>query len=312
MEIFIFVIGLVLLVIGAQLLISSATNLARWFGISEFIIGLTIVTLGTSLPESMISVTGALYSLSGESVAPLVVGEIIGSNMVLLGIVVGVSTLIRPIKVKHKALIEHGGFAAAAVLLLWVLGRDGHLTRPDGVMLLLLYLLYIVLITRMKHPPKKLNQGKKPNIILSLILIIGSCFSLIVGTHWVLEYGTRLATSLGVSSTLIGLFLIGPSTSLPELVVNISAALRKKTELSLGNILGSIIYSVAIALGAGVTLGEFHVPRELINIDMPFFILTTFILLLFFYSREKLQRSEGFLLVGLYIAYALMKVLLST
>lgn len=310
MEIFIFLVGIALLVGGAQVLISSAVKLARWFGISEFLIGLTIVTIGTNLPEAMVSVTGALHRFSDKPVSSLVVGEIVGSNMALLGLVVGLATLINPIKIKHHELIQHGAFAAAAVLLLWVLGRDGQLSRPDGLMMLLLYVLYVVLITRGKHKHKLLRFAQKPNILLSLVLILLSAFALIVGAQWVLDYGSKLALSLGISPTIIGLFLIGPSTSLPELVVNITAAVKKKMALSLGNILGTIVYSVSVALGLGVVISEFKVDRALAMVDMPFLVLLTFIVVLFFYTREKMQRTEGLLLVGLYIAYTVMKFLM--
>ena len=310
MDILIFLVGLVLLVGGAQVLINSAVKLARWFGISEFLIGLTIVTIGTNLPETMVSVTGALYRFADKPVSSLVVGEIIGSNLALLGVVIAISTLIHHIKIKHHELVQHGAFAAASVLMLWVLGRDGLLTRADGLLLMMLYLLYVVFITRGKHKQQWLRFAKKPNVLLTLILIFVSAFCLIIGAQWVLDYGTKLALSLGINQTLVGLFLIGPSTSLPELVVNVSAAIKKKTALSLGNILGTIVYSIAVALGAGVVLAEFQVVPQIIQVDMPFLVLMTFIVLLFFYTREKMQRTEGILLLSLYAVYAVMKFLL--
>jgi cation:H+ antiporter len=115
---------------------------------------------------------------------------------------------------------------------------------------------------------------------------------------------------LGISPTLVGLFLIGPSTSLPELVVNVTAAFKRKAALSLGNILGTIVYASSVALGTGVAIAGFKVDPQLVQVDLPFLVLMTFIVVLFFYTKEKMQRNEGLLLLGLYGVYAGMKFLI--
>ncbi len=310
MEILLLLAGLLLLVGGAQVLVTYAVKLARWFGVSDFVIGLTVVTIGTNLPETMVSVIGAVSQLGGQVVSSLVVGEIIGSNLTLLGVVVALAALIHPIKIKHHELVQHGAFAVASVLLLWVLAKDGLLSRPDGVALMMVYALYALFISRGRHRRSLTKLKEKPNIVIALGLIFGSSFALIIGARWVLEFGTQLALAFGVSPTLVGLFIIGPSTSLPELVVNLTAAFRKRAELSLGNILGTIVYSISIALGVGVTIAEFTVASEIVSIDLPFLMLLSFLVLLFFYSREVLQRKEGLLLLGLYVTYVAMKFLL--
>lgn len=310
MTLFLLIGGIAGLLGGAELLIQGSLGLAKRYKVPEFLVGLTILTLGTSTPELLITVTGAMRRLTDFQVSELVVSEIVGSGIGQIGLVLGLSGVFGNLSIEKKELKFQGVFLIGSALLLWFFSRDLFLSRAEGVAMILVYGYYLIHLrnTIPKKAFKSLGRVKHKPVqdffftILGLVMIIFSSDMVIVN-------GVALAEEWHVSASLIGLFLVGLGTSLPELVVSLTAAVRKANGLTVGNIVGSNIFDVLVALGSGVVISGFKVERSIFLIDMPFLLLVSSIVCLFFYTKNRYERKETLLVLSMYFIYVIFKVL---
>lgn len=303
------IIGFGLLIKGADLFVDGSSNIAKLLRVPPMLIGLTIVALGTSSPEATVSIIAAL-----EGSADVSLGNVVGSNIFNITLVVGLAAFIYPLKVENETIRKEIPFTLLASVALLILMSDmalqganmNLLTRSDGLIFLLflsIFMYYVIEIglknrkdTAGDPIPEDLKWGK--NI---LITILGLA-AIIFGGDLVVDNGTEIAYSLGMSETLVGLTIIAIGTSLPELVTSVTAALKQESEIALGNIVGSNIFNILFVLGASATISPLQA-NDKIFIDVILMIVLTVILLAFSRTSFRVGKREGLVLVGAYLIY---------
>lgn len=309
------IIGFALLIKGADLFVNGSSNIAKLLRVPTILIGLTIVAFGTSSPEATVSIIAAL-----EGNADVALGNVVGSNILNITLIVGVTAFLYPLRVESETIRKEIPFTLLASVALLILMSDialqgsssNLLTRSDGFILLLflsIFMYYIIEIglksrkEKADEPvPEDIRWGK--NI---LITILGLA-AIIFGGDLVVDNGTEIAYSLGMSETLVGLTIIAIGTSLPELVTSISAALKKESEIALGNIVGSNILNILFVLGGSATISPLATNNKMF-IDVILMIVLTIILLVFSRTSFRIGKREGFVLVAAYIIYLVYIIL---
>lgn len=303
------IVGFALLIKGADFFVDGASNIAKLLQVPPILIGLTIVALGTSSPEATVSIIAAL-----EGNADISVGNVVGSNIFNITLVVGVAAFLYPLKVENETIRKEIPFTLLASVALLILMSDialqsldnNMLTRTDGLILLLflsIFMYYIIEIGLKSRKNAKDDQANNnlrwgKNIFITLLGLI----AIIFGGSFVVDNGTKIAYSLGMSETLVGLTIIAIGTSLPELVTSISAALKKESEIALGNIVGSNIFNILFVLGASATISPLAVDNKVFS-DIIFMIILTIILLIFSRTNFRVGKREGLILAFAYVIY---------
>ncbi len=311
------VLGIVLLFAGGEFFIQGAIFLSLILGIPQIVIGLTVVSLGTSSPELLVSLSSILKGSDS-----LAASNVIGSNIFNVLVVLGISSLITPLKVKSRIVRRDVPLLMAISCAVWAMSSTGLITLQAGVFLI--FCLILNTIWEIKTINEKGEETKdaepeieeltdnykgKLDILLKLILGI---FLLSFGSNILVNGSQTLATLLGVNEIVIGLTIVATGTSLPELVTSIIAAFKGKTDLAIGNVIGSNLLNQLLILGSSSIFTGFKglvIEQSLIKVDLPFMVLTTFACLPIFWSKGKITRIEGFILLNLYIFYILDKIL---
>lgn len=313
MNVILLLVGLALILFGANYLTDGSAALARRFHLSEFIVGLTIVAIGTSTPELVVSVISAIHG-SGE----MAIGNVTGSNLFNGLLILGISTLIRPVPLTSdniKKDIPLGILASIVLLVVCcdvLLGSDlrNNIGRDEGIILLLLFVVFIsYTIFSAKAPEgeeavEAVEQQKQMPIWLMLIMIVGGLAALVFGGNLFQTSAVEVARALGVSESMIAITLLAGGTSLPELAASVVSALKGKAEMAMGNVLGSNISNIFLVLGASATI----TPLSLGGISMVdlLTVLGASILLwitAFSFKRNKIDRPEAVILIVAYIVY---------
>lgn len=310
MNIILLIVGLVLILLGANYLTDGSAALARRFNISEFIVGLTIVAIGTSTPELVVSVISALHG-SGE----MAIGNVTGSNLFNGLLILGITTLIRPVPLTSDNIKKDIPLGILASIVLVVvccdvlLGSDlrNNIGRDEGIILLLLFVVFIsytIFSAKAPESEEVAEEHKPMPIWLMLIMIVGGLAALVFGGNLFQTSAVEVARSLGVSESMIAITLLAGGTSLPELAASAVSAFKGKSEMAMGNVLGSNISNIFLVLGASATI----TPLSLGGITMVdlLTVLGASILLwitAFSFKRNKIDRPEAVILIVAYIAY---------
>lgn len=303
------VIGFIILIKGADFFVDGASSIAKIAKMPTLLIGLTIVAFGTSAPEAAVSINAALKGSND-----IAIGNIIGSNIFNLLVAVGLSAMIRPIKVQKTTIIKEYPLSIYSVALLIILsldnlfaGNDANLlTRGDGLILLLGFGVFMFYLIEMAVLSKEADDEveeivKLPlskSIIFSLLGLIGIVF----GGDIVVKSATNIALQLGMSQTLVGLTIVAVGTSLPELVTSVTAARKGESDIAIGNIIGSGLFNIFFVLGISATIHPIAVSSKLI-FDFIILAIVTVISHVFAYSKKEVDKKEGFALTAMYIAY---------
>ncbi|RHS87151.1 sodium:calcium antiporter [Clostridium sp. AM42-36] len=310
------VIGFVLLIKGADFFVEGSSSVAKRLHVPSIIIGLTIVAMGTSLPETAVSVSA---SLAGNN--ELAVSNVVGSNIFNLMVVIGVCAILATVNVARETIrrdIPLSLICAGLLMLLGIVGLGdktgmtlGHL---DGVIFIVLFACYIIYMIRTAMKASK--EGKKieiegeldeeiklVSVPVSILFIIGGAIAIAVGGDVTVDAASRIASDLGMSQTLIGLTIVSIGTSLPELVTSIVAARKNEVDMALGNAIGSNIFNILMVLGIASAISPISIITENI-IDLCVLIVFTICAWIFAGTKKKIGRAEGLCMVALYAAYA--------
>ena len=299
------IVGFVLLVKGADFFVSGASSVAKALKVPSVIIGLTIVAMGTSAPETAVSITASLGGNNGISL-----GNIIGSNIFNLLMVIGISAVIIPFNSDKEILKRDMLWNVAITVLLLVLIFDGSLSRLDGVILLAGIAAYLTVVVRsaLKNRGED-NSDEKVSVPKAVVFILGGLAAIVFGGDLVVDNASLIAKSLGMSDTLVGLTIVAIGTSLPELVTSIVAAKKGDSGLALGNAVGSCIFNILFILGIASTIAPMTADYEIIA-DVCILIFVSIVTYIFARSKERVSRLEGLLCVliyGTYSAYIIMR-----
>ena len=320
-DILMIILGFVLLVVGADMLVKGASNIAKKFHIPEMLIGLTIVAIGTSAPELIITITS-----TQSSITDLIIGNAIGSNLCNLLFILGLMAVIRPVKVDKEARNFHIpiAFLASTVILLMGLGILGNSTQYinqiEGFFLIILFIVYFsypiikefedIINSYKKEKLERQNSSnknskkRKINIPFSLLLIVVGVFLLKYGGDFVVDSASNIALYFNISERVIGLTVVAIGTALPELVTSIFAVIRKDTDIAVGNLVGSCVLNLFLILGIGAMITPLEFTPDFIQ-NLILLCSMTIVLWLFNFMGKKntITRSKGIFLLIIFILY---------
>lgn len=314
-----FILGLTALVIGAEFLVKGASKLARFAGISPLVIGLTVVAFGTSAPELAVSTISAW-----EGKGDIAFGNVVGSNSFNVLFILGVSALITPLVVARQLVRIDVPLMIVASMACYLVAYDGMISRVEGIALmfgLLGYVVMTVVMARRDSAAKKAatspEDDEKPGepmgaaILLSLFFVAIGLTLLIFGSRWLVEGAVMMARSLGMSELIIGLTIVAAGTSLPEVATSVMAAIRGERDIAVGNVVGSNIFNIFGVLGLSSVIAPNGIPatQAAISFDVPVMIAAAIACLPIFLSGHRINRWEGFLFLGYYVAYTAFLVL---
>lgn len=305
------VIGFVFLVKGADIFVEGSSSIAKKFKVPSIIIGLTIVAMGTSLPEAAVSVTASIADKNA-----LAVSNVIGSNIFNLMMVIGVCAIMTPVAVNKATLKRDFPFSVICAILLLVLGLIGPMSlgHADGVIFLILFAGFIGLMIRSAMKASKEGNAvaseeieaaeeiKIMPVWKSLLFIVIGAVGIIIGGDVVVDSASNIAAKFGMSQTLIGLTIVSVGTSLPELVTSIVAARKNEVDMALGNAIGSNVFNILFVLGVAGAISPMAFLTENV-IDIVILLVFSLIVWLFAWTKKEIKRGEGLIMVLLYVLY---------
>uniref|UniRef100_UPI003899A74C calcium/sodium antiporter n=1 Tax=Rubrobacter aplysinae TaxID=909625 RepID=UPI003899A74C len=308
------VVGLVALPCGAELLVRGASRLAGVFGVSPLVVGLTVVAFGTSAPEAAVGVQSVL---TGS--ADVALGNAIGSNVLNVLLVLGLSAAITPLVVSSRLVRLDVPIMIGVSFLLLVLCLNGELGRPDGLILftgIAVYTFHAIRRGRREggEEPRRNGRAETAGMLLQALYAAAGLFLLVLGARWLVDGAVAVAEAAGLSQLVIGLTVVAVGTSLPEIATSVAAAFRGEREMAVGNIVGSCIFNVLFVLGlAGLVAPDgIGVSSAVLGFDLPVMIATAVACLPIFFTGLEISRWEGFLFLGYYVAYTLYLILAAT
>ena len=295
------VIGFVLLVKGADWFVEGASRLAEKFGIPQLVIGLTIVAMGTSLPEAAVSVSAAL-----KGSAEITIGNIVGSNIMNVLLILGITSVITPIAVQKSTVKYEIPFVIIVSALLMGIGLTDHVVgRGDGVILWVLMICYLLYLLRMAKngadTGEETEQEEMP-VWKMLLFIVGGGVMIVVGSDVAVDAATELARIFGMSERLIGLTIVAFGTSLPELVTSATAAIKGKADIAVGNIVGSNIFNILFVVGTSALITPVVYAADFM-VDSIVCIVSVVLLWVLVFKKHRLGRAGGVCMLAGYAAY---------
>jgi cation:H+ antiporter len=293
-------VGLALLVLGAHWLVESAIVIARYWGLSELVIGLTVVAFGTSSPELLVCLMAAFQGTDDISV-----GNIVGSNIANILLIIGVSALVWPIKVMGATLRRDTAMMMAAVLVLVPIFAVGQVGRLSGVLLVAGLAGYLVW-AYVRPGVAVIEEEGVPapsSVLVSSLWVVGGLVALMLGARFLVDGAVAIARGYGISEAFIGLTIVAVGTSLPELATSLIAALRRQSEIAIGNILGSGIFNVLGILGLTAVITPIPVAPRFLTFDLPVLIAVSLLLAMLLLTRPVIGRGVGVAMLAGYVAY---------
>jgi cation:H+ antiporter len=297
-------VGFVLLSFGGDQLTRGAIGLADSLKINPIIIGLTVVSMATSMPEFFTSFTSVVKGSSG-----LAIGNIVGSNIANIGLIMGLSALVFPIVIRKRLFLWEGPLLVIVSVLFYWFSSDGMLSRIDGLILVLFMIVYLYFVIRnarsdqpLTEVEETLKEGKGLGVMKSCIYTAIGALLLMIGSEALVNSSVSLARIFNVSETLIGFTMVAVGTSLPELAASVAAVLKKEADLLAGNIVGSNLFNILIVGGGVALIKGIEVDQALFRLEYPAMLLLTIVLCIFFIRHKIVDRIEGLILLVMYLA----------
>jgi len=301
--------GIAGLWLGTELTIGGALAIARRYHLSEFFVGLVILSIGSDLPELAIAVNAGIKGLMGQDASGVVVGSSIGSVVAQIGFVLGLGGLIGYLTLPRGFVIRHGAVLLGATVLLFLVALDGVVSRTEGLILITLYLIYIIALMNGENAPDKEPGPMATGGIRSWALLLLGLTAITIGSDVTVRSVVNIAGTFEISEALISVLIIGLGTSLPELSISISAILKKRTGMSVGNIIGSNILDTLLPIGIAAIISGVAFERQFLFFDLPFIFVLTSIVLAFFVRKRGVRRPEGAVILSLYSFYVIVKLM---
>ena len=302
-QILLLVVGFVMLIKGADWFVEGASKIADRFGIPQLVIGLTIVAMGTSAPEAAVSITSAL-----KGSADITIGNVLGSNILNVLIILGLTAVVRTIAVQKSTIKYEIPFVIIISAVMAVLGlMDGTIKRWEGGVLWALFIVYMIYLFKMAKSGQAVTEevaedGKKDPIWKLLILVVIGVVLIVWGSDVTVDAATKLATLFGMSERLIGLTIVALGTSLPELVTSVTAAIKGKADIAVGNIVGSNIFNILFVVGTTALITPVAYQSNFM-VDSIVAVATMVLLLVCVVRKKQLNRPCGIIMLVGYVAY---------
>lgn len=288
-----------MLYFGSSWLVTGASEIALSMAIRPAVVGLTVVAFATSAPELVVSVVAAASGASGVSV-----GNILGSNVINIALVLGLSALIKPVTVNSKIVARELPYTVGATILFWVLCMDGNINRIDGFILitvLAVFLVYSILTAKDGNTQK--NSQSRKTFMLNVFLIVIGLISIALGADWVVDSAVFIARSFHFSELFIGISIVAIGTSLPELATSVVAAVKKQSDISVGNIVGSNLFNICLVMGVVGLINPIQISRKLNWFEFPAMVFITLVLYAFALMSRKITRTYGLIFIICFFIY---------
>ena len=298
LDIIIIIVGVAMVLKGADFLTEGAAALARRVNIPEIVIGLTIVAAGTSAPELFVSLVSAL-----KGTPDLAVGNVVGSNTMNCMLIVGCAAMVAPMTISRSTVKKDIPFSVGASVLLMLLALNSFLGRLDGIMLLLGFVFFMIYtLMQVKKDSVDKVQAETSPVWKNVLFLLGGLLLLAVGSNLFVDHASNLALALGVSEGVVGLTVVAGGTSLPELATSVVAARKGQSAIAIGNVIGSNVFNILLILGLTATISPLAI-AGITTVDMAVMLLSVALVWLFSFTRFTVERWEGALLVGGYLVY---------
>lgn len=293
--------GALFVLLGADRLTEGAVAMAERLRIPQIVIGLTVVAMGTSMPEFTVSLVAAL-----KGTPDLAVGNVIGSNIFNVFAIVGIAAMIAPMTILSLTVKRDLPFALVAALLLVVFGLDGNIGRLDAAALFLLFVIYMIITVRQARAGAKSEDNPalatQKNLILSIFWLLIGLTALVLGSSQFVDGASAMAKSFGVSEAVIGLTIVAMGTSLPELATSVVAARKGNSGIAMGNVIGSNVFNILFIIGTTGVISPMRI-SGITSVDYMMLVLSMLALWLFSYTRLRIERWEGGALLAVFLGY---------
>ena len=308
MDIVLLILGLAGLWLGTELTIHGSVSIAKRYGVSEFIIGLVILSIGSDLPELSIAIDAGLKNLAGGNYSDVVVGSALGSSLGQIGFVLGFVGLLSYLTLPRQIVYRHGVTLLGSLAMVALFGWDGAVTSTEGVALLVFYAIYLVaLLNEVSAVTAVEEDGQLPLFRSLLYLAVG--LAIVVGSAEVtVSSAVGVARTLGLSETVVAVILIGLGSSLPELTISVAAVAKGHHRLSVGNLIGSNVFDTLVPIGAAAIIAPLSFDQGLLRFEVPYLFVVTTLVMFFFLYKRGIQRWEAAVVLALYCAYVLIKL----
>jgi cation:H+ antiporter len=304
MTLFLLILGIAGLWIASEIAISGALDIAEHYRVSRGFVGLTVLAIGTDVPELFVSMKAAIERLGGTETSGFILGQTVGTCFGQAALMMGLAGLVATLAMKRKNLLRDGLVLIAAAVLLFLLGYDGEISRVDGGLLLIVYLIYFVSLIREEKVREKLHLPVKVNLPMSVLYMIGGLVLLGFAADMTVENALHLSVQWGIAQSVVGALIVGIGTSLPEFATSMAALKKGQGELAVGNLIGSTTFDILVALGGAAVVSGLVVSRNLLYFDFIMLILLTLLVFFVLWSRSRLSRREAAFLLIAYIIFA--------
>jgi len=309
-EFLLLLLGLAGLWIGSESLIRGAISLSDRFNVSDMVIGMLILAIGTDLPELFVAVDASLHSLRGDDMSGIVVGSAIGSCIGQFALVLGVTGFIgftpRPFRMAPRSAI----FLLGSIVTLALFSLDGIISRTEGWTLIAFYSMYIITLIIWRGSSSEQEENSSSDSLLKdIIFLVSGLLILMVAAEVTVVNAAKFADILGITSLAVSAIIIGMGSSLPELSVSLVALMKKRGSLSVGNLMGSNVLDGMLVPGVGAAISPLIVPNSVLFVDLPVLTAVTLLVLLFLYiSPRGIKAPEAALLLGIYVSYIIFRL----
>jgi len=310
MDFILLIAGLVGLWLGTGATLSGAISISKRLGISEFIVGAAILSIGSDLPELAIAIDGAIVNLQGGQASDVIVGSALGSSLGQIGFVLGIVGLLGYLGLPKRIVIAHGPVLLGALVLLGIVAYDGSISRAEGASLVTIYLVYLGFLLSAKDGSESKDESAS-NLSLgkSWLFVLVGLGVVIASAELTVSAASNVARVFEIEESFIAIVIIGLGTSLPELSISVGAVIKRQSRMSVGNIIGSNIFDTLVPVGVAATISGVNFDSNMLTRDLPFLFALSVLVLIFFWKRKGIQRFEATVILGAYCAYVLVKLL---
>jgi cation:H+ antiporter len=308
MEVVLLILGLAGLWFGTEVTIRGAVSTAKRYGVSEFIVGVVILSVGSDLPELAIAIDAGLKNLAGGDFSDVVVGSAMGSLLGQIGFVLGFVGLLSRLTLSRGLIYRHGSTLLGSLILVALFGADGQVTLTEGLALLLVYAIYLVAILGEVNGNGGLEQTGELSLPRSILYLAVGLTVVVGSAELTVSSAVDVARLLGLSDAVVAIILIGLGSSLPELTISVAAVLKGHYRMSVGNLIGSNVFDTLVPIGAAAIIAPLSFDKGMLYFEVPYLLFLTALVIFFFLQRRSIRRPEAAVVLGIYCVYVLIKL----
>jgi len=301
-------LGLAGLWFGTELTIRGAVSVASRIGISEFIVGIVILSIGSDLPELAIAVSVAIENIGNGGSSDVVVGSALGSSLGQIGLVLGIAGLIAFLTLPRKAVLQHGSILLGSIVFLALFAWDGYVSRVEGFALVIVYGIYLMLVITDASSYKEEEECHETTMPKAITFLVIGLVIVTIGAELTVDGAIGVATALGVSEAIVAILIIGLGTSLPELSISVGAVLRGRHHMSIGNLIGSNIFDTLLPIGVAAIISGVNFSAPMLHLEVPYLFVLTTVVLVFFIHEKAFQKHEAVIVLAMYFGYVVYKL----